>query len=129
MSHTDRKPLYGIIAVGGGLCTLVYDCRGRRDRSPVAARLQGYDESVFGECDPAAEFPVVDLSGFEGTMPTLKYVAEEYPHRFCEGMHQPLAEYLDILRRAGVPIRRCRNGALRPEAPNPELEVPGRPAC
>lgn len=124
MAHHNMRPLYGVIAVGGGSCTLVYDCRGIRGDNPVAASLRGYDETVFAQCNPLAEFPVADLSGFDGPLPPLKYVAEEHRHHFDEGLYQPLAEYLAILRRAGVPIRRCRGGVLRPEPPAPEPEAP-----
>jgi hypothetical protein len=120
MAHHNMRPLYGIIAVGGGHCTLIYDCRGVRGDSPSSASLRGYDETVFAECNPLAEFPVVDLSGFEGSLPPVKYVAEEHRHRFFESLYQPLTEYLAVLRRAGVPIRRCRNGVLRAESPERE---------
>jgi len=123
MRRTPRKPLYGIIAVGGGLCTLVYDCRGLLDSGPAAASLQG-DMDVLAECDPGVEFPVVDLSGFEGALPQVKYVAEEFRHRFDASFYQPLAGDLAILRQAGVPIRRCRNGVLRPEPREPEPDAP-----
>jgi hypothetical protein len=127
MAHHNMHPLYGIVAVGGGSCTLVYDCRGVRGDSPASASLRGYDETVFAECNPLAEFPVVDLSGFEGQLPPVRYVAEEHRCHFFESLYQPLAEYLAILRQAGVPIRRCRNGVLRPEPRDSEPEAPQMP--
>ena len=120
MAHHNLHPLYGIIAVGGGFCTLVYDRRDLPEKRSGTTSLSGCGAGVLAECNPFVDFPVVDLSGFEGPLPPVKYVAEEHCCHFHEGLYQPLAEYLAILRRAGVPIRRCRNGVLRAESPEAE---------